>query len=436
MRRVFSWLALALFAVLAVLPGTAGAAGKSKVYVLHVDQFQEIDPFVANLTDRVFDAAESDPDAAGVAIIINTPGGLVTSAFQMQERILDSKLKTVAFVEGKALSAGALIATAAERIYMHTGGIIGAAEPRVSGSTEPADPKTLSAVVAAFESTALARGRDPAIARAMVDRKKPIPGQQSELLTLNYRDAIDKRYADGQAQSLAESIKLAGISDYELVDIPLTLSDRVGRFLTTPWVATLLLVAGVVAIGIEFIKPGVTLPGLIGILCLGLFFMGNVLAGTANWVELSLALLGIVLLIVEAFVPGFGIFGVSGIISMAASIFFAVPDTTLALWYLTFASVAFAFVLFAVVRMVSKKGLGKALTLASDARGWVPERADLTGLVGKEGNTVTVLRPAGTAQFGQEKVDVVSEGEFLPAGTRVAVVRVEGTRVLVRPVGQ
>lgn len=434
MRRLFALLALVLFVGIAYLPGTAGAAAKNKVYVLRIDEFQQIDPFMARLTESVFAAAEADSEAVAVAIVIDTPGGLVSSALSMKNRILDSDLKTVAFVHGSALSAGALIATSAERMYMAPASVIGAAEPRIMGSSEPVDAKTLSAVVAAFESTALARGRDPKIARAMVDKKNPIPGQATELLTLNYVDAIDKKYADGQTATLADALKLAGITEYELVDVPLNLSDRIGRVLTTTWVATLLLVVGVVAIGIEFMKPGVTLPALIGILSLGLFFMGNVLAGTAGWLDLALALVGVVLLVVEAFVPGFGIFGVGGVVSIGASIFLAVDNTQLALWYITFATVAFAVVLFALVRTISQRGLGKALTLERDARTWTTGRMDLAVLVGREGKAVTVLRPAGTAQIGSERVDVVCEGEFLPAGTKVAVVRVDGTRVLVRPV--
>jgi len=434
MRR---WLSGAVLAAMLALwlAGVAGAAAPNRVYVVHIDESQEIDPSLAQITERIFGSAEADPQAVAVALIINTPGGLVNSALDMKQRILKSRLRTVALVTDKALSAGALIATAAEKLYMEPGSVIGAAEPRLKGTTQPADYKTLSAVAGEFASTAQARGRDPAIAVAMVDKRTPIPGQQGELLTMSYENAIAKKYADGKAGSLDEALGLAGIRNYELVETPLSASDRLGRILTTPWVATLLLVVGVIAIGIEFIKPGVALPGLIGVVSLSLFFLGNVVIGTAGWAEVALALLGMLLLIIEAFIPGFGVFGVGGLVAIAASIFMAVPTTQLAMTYLAWTSVAFVVALFFMVRAISERGLGKALTLSHDERGFVPARADLTGYIGREGKALTTLRPSGTAQFGSDRLDVVTEGEFVTAGTPVKVLRVDGARITVRSIG-
>lgn len=436
-RRGFALGLLTLLTLLALVPAPAqaAAAGQNSVYVLRLDEFQEIGPWVARLTERVFDEAEQDPSAVAVAIVIDTPGGLLVSSIRMKQRILASKLRSVALVQDHAWSAGALIATAAEKLYMNPGSSIGAAEPRAAGSNESADYKTVSAVVAEFTATATARGRDAKIAQAFVDRTAKIPGQTTELLTLSYQEAVDKKYADGVAGSLDEALKQAGITDYQLVETPMTLSDRAGRFLTTPWVATLLLVVGVAGLGIEFMKPGVTVPGLLGIISLGLFFAGNVLVGTANWLELGLALIGVLLLVVEAFVPGFGIFGIGGVAAMAASIFLAVPETDLAIRYLAFTAVAFLVVLFALVRTISRQGLGKALTLEAAGKGWVPSRADYSSLLGQEGKALTVLRPAGMAQFGAEKLDVVTEGDYVDTGSAVVVLRVEGTRVVVRVKG-
>ena len=46
------------------------------------------------------------------------------------------------------------------------------------------------------------------------------------------------------------------------------------------------------------------------------------------------------------------------------------------------------------------------------------------------------LRPAGTAEFDGERLDVVSEGEYLEAGTRVQIVRTEGRRIVVRKINE
>lgn len=436
MRRSLSWLVLTLFALLSVLsvfPGDAGAAG-STVYVIHIDDQQIIDHGLAQVVKRGFQQAEADSSTAAVAIILDTPGGYTQAAIQIKETILNSRLRTVAYVTNMAASSGALVATAAERLYMHSGSTIGSAEARYAGSDQPADYKTMSEWIGQFRSTAEARGRDPELAQAMVDKTKKAPDQTTELLSLTAKKAVEKRYADGEAKDLADALAKAGVEGKpQLIDVVPTLSDQAGRLLTTPWVAILLLVVGVAAIGIEFVKPGVTLPGLIGVVSLSLFFLGNVLVGTAGWLEVGLAFLGILLLLIEAFIPGFGVFGVGGVVSMAASIFLSVDSPQRAVNYMMWTSIAFCFTLFAILRALSRRGLGRWLTLQRHhEKSYVPERADLSGLMGQEGKALTTLRPAGGAAFGTQRVDVVTEGEFVAAGTPVKVIRVDGARVIVR----
>ena len=75
--------------------------------------------------------------------------------------------------------------------------------------------------------------------------------------------------------------------------------------------------------------------------------------------------------------------------------------------------------LFAVIRAISRRGLGKVLTLKDTAKDWSAHGEDRSRLVGREGVSLTVLRPAGTAVFDDKRLDVVTEGEFLPAGVPV-----------------
>ncbi|MDF2626625.1 MAG: hypothetical protein K0R39_456 [Symbiobacteriaceae bacterium] len=439
MRRSLSWLVLALFATLAFLPlvpGSARAAGPT-VYVIPIEHQQIIDQGVAQLVERAFMLAAQDPSTVAVAIKLDTPGGYTNAAIRIKETLLNSKLRSVTFVTNMAASSGALIATASEKLYMQGGSTIGSAEVRLAGTDQPADYKTMSEWVAQFRSAAEARGRNPDLAQAMVDKNRKAPNQVSELLSLTSDQAAESGYANGIAKDLLEALSKAGIAENpQLIVVEPTLSEQVGRFLTLPSVAVLLLVVGVIAIGIEFIKPGVTVPGLVGIVSLALFFMGNMLVGTADWLEVGLAFLGILLMVIEAFIPGFGVFGVGGLISVVASIFLSVDSPKLATNYLMWTSIAFMFTLFALVRGLSKRGLGKALTLRQrhDEKSYVPERADLSGLVGKEGRALSTLRPAGTAQFGTQRIDVVTEGEFIASGTTVKVIRVDGARVLVRSV--
>lgn len=434
MRRLtLSVLTLLAALLFSIVP--AQAEGE-RVYVLHLDNFQQVDQNMVTILRRGIQQAEADPQAVGILLNIDTPGGLVTSALEIKDALFSTKMQTVAYVNKQAWSAGALIAISADKLYMHSAGSIGAAEPRyASDPQQQADPKTVSALRKAFEAAAEARARDARVAGAMVDRMVKAPGQDQELLTLTAMSAVHSGFADGLAATLEEAAELAlGVQGVTLIAIQPTTSERVARFLTTPWVATLLLVAGIIAIGIEFVKPGVAVPGFIGVVCLGLFFAGNMLVGTAGWLEVALMLLGAILLIVEAFVPGFGIFGIGGILAIGASIFLAVPDTQLAMRYLMWMALALVGMLFLILPAFTKRGLGKLLTLEQSLEGAAgTDRVEgASDLIGREGTALTTLRPAGTALFGDRRVDVVTEGAYVPQGSAVVVLRIDGTRVVVR----
>lgn len=87
-----------------------------------------------------------------------------------------------------------------------------------------------------------------------------------------------------------------------------------------------------------------------------------------------------------------------------------------------------------VVHVFPKCKVGRNLTLGADMK---DSRADNTGLMalkGKTGVAKTLLRPAGYAEIGDQRIDVVSSGMEIPAGTPVRVTDVEGNRVIVEPV--
>jgi len=88
-----------------------------------------------------------------------------------------------------------------------------------------------------------------------------------------------------------------------------------------------------------------------------------------------------------------------------------------------------------VLRWGSRRGSGKGLVLETSSPTTPATAAPAVSsseLVGKRGVTVTPLRPAGTALFGDQRIDVVTEATFIPQGASVEVVAVEGKRVIVR----
>ena len=220
--------------------------------------------------------------------------------------------------------------------------------------------------------------------------------------------------------------------------------EALGRFLTNPLVAPVLLSLGIVGILAE-IKAGVFGAGaLIGIVSLALFFGSSFLLGLAGWHEVLLLGLGVLALAAELFIiPGFGAAGILGIAAIAASILLALlghhpstGDVAQALAVLGASLFITAAVTYAWLRHLPTSDRFSGLLLKgaghrSEGFTSAPSRGEL---VGKNGVALTDLRPAGAAQFGEERLDVVTEGEYVPQGSEVLLVRSDGYRHVVRSV--
>lgn len=211
--------------------------------------------------------------------------------------------------------------------------------------------------------------------------------------------------------------------------------------LASPWVAPVLLALGFLGILFEIKHPTLGVSATLGVLCLVLFFGSRWMVDLAGPLDLLLVGAGLVLIGVEAFVvPGLGVPGFLGLASLVAGIFLSLlgPDPTRPELMHASAVVATALLLFlalgyAVVRhLPHSRALGAGDAASRDA-GFLASspRSDLVGSVGQ---AVTDLRPSGTALFGDERVDVVSEGGWIASGTPVTVVRAEGYRHVVREV--
>ena len=180
------------------LSGPSFAQRPPVVYVAPIEGI--IDLGLAPFVQRVLNEA-TDAGAAAVIFEINTFGGRVDAAVLIRDALLNAKVKTVAFVNKRAISAGALISLAAEKIVMAEGGTIGAATPVQVGQpgapAQPVEEKTVSYVRKEFRSTAEARKRPPLIAEAMVDADVEIPGliEKGKLLTLTTEEAVKHKVA-------------------------------------------------------------------------------------------------------------------------------------------------------------------------------------------------------------------------------------------------
>lgn len=155
-----------------------------------------------------------------------------------------------------------------------------------------------------------------------------------------------------------------------------------------------------------------------------------------TWIAVLALLLGIIAMVIEIFVlPGFGVAGVAGIILVGWGIFLMAVDVTQATMALVWALAATAVFIFAGVKLFNKLNLWKRLTLDTKQKndqGYVAPREGLAAYAGKTGVALTPLRPSGTAEISGERLDVVTEGDYIPPGAAVQVSRVEGTRVVVK----
>lgn len=397
-------------------------------------------PFVQRVLER---AAQERADV--LILNIDTLGGRLDAAVAIRDTLLRSRIKTVAFVNKRAISAGALIALSAEHIVIAPGGTIGAATPvqmgQTDGAASPVGEKTVSYVRKEFRATADARKRPGAIAEAMVDADVQIEGviEKGKLLTLTTEEALEHQVADFEANDVPRVLAGLGLSGAQVSYVTENWAERLVRFLTDPVVSSLLMTLGMLGLVVELRTPGFGFPGIIGALCLASFFWGHWLVQLAGWEQLLLLFAGLSLIAGEVFLlPGFGVAGVAGIVcllvALTTSLFGAGASSRIVALSLArvviscaLASVAFL----ALLRFLPHLPGGRKLVLASGFAG--DGRADAEVLApGVTGTTLTPLRPSGIALFGGRRLDVISDGQFIDVGREVVVVRDEGHRVLVR----
>jgi membrane-bound serine protease (ClpP class) len=416
------------------------------VYVAQIEGV--IDLGLAPFVQRVLTEAGT-AGATAVILEINTFGGRVDAAVLIRDALLKSRVRTVAFVNTRAISAGALISLAAETIAMADGGTIGAATPvQIGQPGAPAQPvaeKTVSYMRKEFRATAESRKRPPLVAEAMVDADVRIPGviDKGKLLTLTTGEAVKLKVADFRADDLEAVLQRLGLGGAEVRRTSENWAELLVRFLTHPVLSSLLMTIGILGIIIELRTPGFGVPGALGVASLGLFFWGHWLVRLAGWEELLLVTLGLTLLALEMFVlPGFGIAGVLGIAALLGGLGLSMvgAGATWETMALAAGRVALALALaigaaVALLPFLPRLPFGRGLVLKTEMvarEGFAsPPESDRRWL-GKRGLVTSPLRPAGIAYIDGERLDVVSDGEFLEAGQPIEVVRVDGNRIVVR----
>ncbi|WP_324254020.1 NfeD family protein [Paenibacillus sp. 1001270B_150601_E10] len=438
-------LCLTVFAGIVNLPTASAESVKATsqgdiVFIVPLEG--EVNPTRYSFLKRSFDEAMS-MGADTVIIEMDTPGGLLKSAEDIGKLISDSPMNTVVYIHDKAASAGSYIALSADQIAMSPGAAIGSAAIVDVNHKLIEDPKTNAFWISLMTGAAEKNGRDGEIARAMVDVNAEIELKKlnkvkpaGEVLSLNTNEAIQAGYAEYEASSMSDLLNKLNLSEALSTKMEMKTTEKIAEFINQPVVQTILLFLGIAGIAIELIVPGFGIPGLLGMLGFGLYFFGSYVAGLAGVETIVLFGIGIVLLVLELFVPSFGILGLLGSASLIGGVVRAAYDTSNAFLSLGIAFVAAVIVVVIVGYVFKSRGIWNRFILKeklTTEEGYVSNPNDIE-LIGMEGVALTTLRPAGVARIGEKKLDVVTDGAFLQQGTKVAVIQVEGSRIVVRAI--
>ncbi|MDR0844031.1 MAG: nodulation protein NfeD [Tannerella sp.] len=436
---------------------------QGKIYV--IDIRKEINHTTQLYLSRGLNEAQA-LRADAVLIHLNTYGGLLEAADSMRTAILYSPIPVYVFIDNNAASAGALISIACKQIYMRKGANIGAATV-VSQTGEGLPDKYQSYMRSMMRSTAEAHGkdtiihgrdtaykwkRDPQIAEAMVDDRIVIPNliDSGKTLTFTAEEACKWGYCDGMAESVDDVItNYLGyeVNEYVLESYhPSWLVDLKG-FLMNPILQSILILIIIGGIYFELQTPGIGFPIAASIVAAILYFAPLYIEGLAqNW-EILLFVIGLILVAIEIFViPGFGIAGISGIVLMFIGFvlslldnvnfsFEGVSNADTGKAFLT-VSVGIVFGMVGTIWLSSRigtPGILRKVALNADLENMTSSPV-LTGLIGKEGVAVTVLRPSGKVMVDGELYDGISESGFIEKGITIRVVRFENAQVYVEKV--
>lgn len=444
-----------------LLPGTVTATGREcKVYTFPING--DIMPAQQRLVSKCLtEAREQETDL--VVIRMNTYGGLVNVADSIRTMILNYPTPIWVYIDNQAASAGALIALAADRIYMHPGGSIGAASV-VDQNGQPMPDKFQSFMRATMRATAESHGqvieriengdtirrwwRDPQTAEAMVGRTVA-DSTTVNVLTFTSSEAVKNHFSEGTAFSLEETLAQGGVEAYTLTEYRPTTLDRLLAWLMNPVVQGIFVMMIVGGIYFELQSPGIGFALVVAILGAVLYFAPLYLEGVAqNW-ELILFIIGLVLLAVEIFVlPGFGIAGVAGIVAVILGLSFAAIDNDL-LRHLPTGEITVGWILQPILVVIiattaaligglllSKRFLTgttplqrKVVLTAEMApeQGYVSHPQVASELIGKTAEVAAVLRPSGRVIIDGIYYDAIAEeGQFIPRGKQVIITRFEG----------
>ncbi|HEX5103783.1 MAG TPA: NfeD family protein, partial [Pirellulaceae bacterium] len=436
-----------------------------------------VHPKIVNWILRTIEDHQKRNDFNLLILNLRSGGGNVEQSLRLAQQLasLGQPVHTVAYVDWQARGDAAIIALACDELVVAPAAMIGGPGETVISGGE------LAVIREPLADLARTSGRDWSPSLALLDPSvelhrythalggevRYLSAEEAQLLPDAdqwRRDDVAIETSRGITGLQAEELGLARgtAQNFDelkaMYQIEGTLEQvrpnwvlAAVESLANPRIAWLLLFVGIFALMFEMSTPGVGIPGLIAVVSFLLFFWSQFLHGTAGWLEILLFVAGLTCLAIEIFaLPGFGVFGIGGALMVIVSIVlasqtFVVPANAYQLqqFPVSLLMVAAAMVggiasIFVIRRFLPDTPYFNRMLLRppeAEERLALSRREALASwehLAGKRGVTLTPLVPAGKAQFGDELVDVVSNGEMLPKGTPVVIEEVAGSRVVVR----
>lgn len=403
--------------------------------VYKVPVYDEVEKGLYAFLKRSIHEAE-EAGAEAIIFEINTPGGFVDSAEDIANLLDSTSIRKIAYINSEALSAGAYLALHTDEIYMSPSGTIGAAAV-IEGSGNTAGEKANSAWKAKMKNAAELTGKEPIYAQAMADDTVDLPEYRApvgKLLTLSSAEALEVGYSEATVSSFDELLEVTKLSGAKIIETEETFMESLARFITNPIIVPILLSIASLGLIVELYSPGFGVAGTMGLISLVLFFFGHLVAGLAGYETIIIFVIGVLLIVAEFFLPG-GISGILGAAAIIISIVLAGGDIEQMI-----IAVIIALTVAIVGMVIIMKFFGRELkvlnkVILSDAttteKGYVSNK-NRVELVGKFAVTMTPLRPSGTIRIDNERIDAVSDGSFIGKDKYVKIIKVEGSRIVVR----
>jgi len=441
----------------------------------------DVDAGLKDYANRaITEALSKKPDL--IVFEVNSFGGRLDAAFDIVDTITALKVPTVALVQKKAISAGALIALSSDKLYMLPNTTIGDCAPIVQssdGQPQIVGEKVQSPLRAKFRNLAERNGHPRLLSEAFVSQdlgvmelsnkdttiyvniteyndmseneqkkwtSKKTLVRVGELLTMTNEEAEHLKFSQGTPENIEEFKKQLGIT--KTVIIQISWAEKLTRFIGA--ISGVLMILGFGLLYMEFKTPGFGAFGIIGATLIAIVFLGQYASSLHDKLPVILLCLGVVFMLLEIFIlPGMLICGAVGIICFVAALAMSFDVSSLPAFAPEINSLSnlqygLLYIMLCAVLALSLPILASRYLIPILPEYLTPiNKTDLSKAYSpveefieeiKKGDTgvaLTDLRPSGHAKFGEKMFDAQSRSDYIAAGSQVKVEFVEAGKVWV-----